>query len=139
MKAQGFDIEGVSIEYEQPFWNLAMAALIAAVTVQQLVHARDGKRGLNGDLLPITNASAPEDDELLAAYCDKLEGETAREKKAASKSVSRIRRLSLRQPRRLEWILRKPGPIALLNGWQQFQAGKAAIFLIKKKRYARTR
>ncbi len=52
MKTQGLDIEGLRIEGEQPRCNLVMAALTAAVIVQQLVHARDGKAGLHGTLRP---------------------------------------------------------------------------------------
>lgn len=78
MKTQGFDIEGLCIEYERPRCNLVMAVLIAVVTVQQLVHARDGKRGLHGALRPITDAFEPDDEPLLAAYCVKLEGKTTR-------------------------------------------------------------
>ena len=59
-------------------WNLVMATLIAAVTVQQLVHARDGTAGLNGGLRPVTNAFEPEDEQILAAYRARLEDETAR-------------------------------------------------------------
>lgn len=55
-----------------------MATLIAAVTVQQLVHARDGTAGLNGGLRPVTNAFEPEDEQILAAYRARLEDETAR-------------------------------------------------------------
>ena len=80
MKTQGFDIEGLRIEDEAPRCNLVMAALIAAVRVQPLVQARDGKPGPNGALRPITDAFEPEDAALLAAYCAKLEGNTTRQK-----------------------------------------------------------
>ncbi|WKL26413.1 transposase [Sinorhizobium meliloti] len=45
LKTQGFDIEGIRIEDEVPRSKLVTAALIAAVSVQQLVHARDGALG----------------------------------------------------------------------------------------------
>ena len=45
LKTRGFDIEGLLIDEEAPLRRLVMAALIAAITVQQLVHARDGVQG----------------------------------------------------------------------------------------------
>jgi Transposase DDE domain len=42
MKTKGFDVENVRIEDEAPLKTLAMAIYIAAVIVQQIVHARDG-------------------------------------------------------------------------------------------------
>lgn len=42
MKTQGFDIEGIRIGDSAPRNKLITAALIAAVAVRQLVHARDG-------------------------------------------------------------------------------------------------
>jgi len=54
-----------------------MAALVAAVTVQQLVHARDGGPG---PLRSVTDAFEPDDRALLRAYCRKLEGRTERQK-----------------------------------------------------------
>lgn len=42
MKKKGFDIEGALVADEAPFHKLVMATLLAAITIQQLVHARDG-------------------------------------------------------------------------------------------------
>jgi hypothetical protein len=80
--SQGFDIEGLRIEDEAPLSNLVMAAFVAAVIVQQLVHARDGA------LLVAPHPAAacapsrtPSSDRpLLEAFCAKLEGNTARQK-----------------------------------------------------------
>ncbi|WP_246638955.1 transposase [Rhizobium laguerreae] len=70
LKTQGFDIEGLRIEDEAPLSNLVMAAFVAAVIVQQLVHARDGAPP--GDALrPIEDAFEPSDRPLLEAFCAK--------------------------------------------------------------------
>jgi hypothetical protein len=130
MKTQGFDIEGLRIADEQPRCNLVMAALIAAVTVQQLVHARDGKQGLNGALRPITDAFEPEDEPLLAAYCAKLEGKTARQKNPHPPGSLAYAAWVCARLGGWTGYYGKPGPIVMLNGWQQFQAGKAAIRLL---------
>lgn len=133
MKTQGFDIEGVRIDDELPFCNLAMAAMIAAVTVQQLVHARDGKRGLNGDLRPMTDAFEPQDDALLAAYCAKLEGKTARQKNPHPRGSLAYGSWICARLGGWTGYYGKPGPIVMLSGWQQFQAGKAAILVMSRK------
>lgn len=127
MKTQGFDIEGLRIEDERPRCNLVMAALIAAVTVQQLVHARDGKARMNGALRPITDAFDLEDEPLLAAYCAKLEGKTARQKNPHPRGSLAYAAWVCARLGGWTGYYGKPGPIVMLNGWQQFQAGKAAI------------
>lgn len=127
MKTQGFDIEGLRIEAEQPRCNLVMAALIAAVTVQQLVHARDGRRGVGGVLRPITDAFEPEDEALLVAYCAKLEGKTARQKNPHPRGSLAYAAWVCARLGGWTGYYGKPGPIVMLNGWQQIQAGKAAI------------
>jgi hypothetical protein len=130
MKTQGFDIEGLRIEDDVPRCNLVMAALIAAVTVQQLVHARDGKLGPNGALRPITDAFEPQDQPLLAAYCAKLEGKTARQKNPHP--IGSLAYAAWICARLGGWTgyYGKPGPIVMLSGWQQFQAGKAAWLMV---------
>lgn len=127
MKTQGFDIEGLRIEDEQPRCNLVMAALIAGVTVQQLVHARDGKRGLHGALRPITDAFEPEDAALLEACCAKLEGKTARQKNPHPKGSLAYAAWVCARLGGWTGYYGKPGPVVMLNGWQQLQAGKAAV------------
>ncbi len=127
MKTQGFDIEGLRIEAEQPRCNLVMATLIAAVTVQQLVHARDGRRGVGGVLRPITDAFEPEDEALLVAYCAKLEGKTARQKNPHPRGSLAYAAWVCARLGGWTGYYGKPGPIVMLNGWQQIQAGKAAI------------
>lgn len=130
MKTQGFDIEGLRIEDERPRSNLVMAALIAAVTVQQLVHARDGKTGLNGALRPITDAFEPEDDALLAAYCARLEGKTARQKNPHPRGSLAYAAWVCARLGGWTGYYGKPGPVVMLNGWQQFQDAKAAVRLL---------
>jgi len=131
MKTQGFDIEGLRIEDEQPRCNLVMAALTAAVIVQQLVHARDGKPGLQGMLRPITDAFEPEDAPLLAAYCAKLEGKTARQKNPHPAGSLAYAAWVCARLGGWTGYYGKPGPVVMLNGWQQFQAGKAAIHVMQ--------
>jgi hypothetical protein len=133
MKTQGFDIEGLRIEDEQPRCNLVMAALTAAVIVQQLVHARDGKAGPHGALRPITDAFEPQDAALLAAYCAKLEGKTPRQKNPHPPGSLAYAAWVCARLGGWTGYYGKPGPIVMLIGWQQFQAGKTAILVAKQK------
>ena len=79
LKTQGFDIEAVRIGEDAPRTKLTMAALVAAVTIQQLVHARDGGAG-QSRLRPVTDAFDPDDLPLLEALCKSLEGRTERQR-----------------------------------------------------------
>ncbi len=79
LKTQGFDIEAVRIGEDGPRSKLTMAALIAAVTIQQLVHARDGGAG-QSRLRPVTDAFGPDDLPLIEALCKSLEGKTERQR-----------------------------------------------------------
>jgi hypothetical protein len=73
MKTQGFDIEALRTETEPPLRRLVMATLIAAVTVQQLLHARDGTTAR-----PLTDAFDADDQALLETLNRSVEGNTTR-------------------------------------------------------------
>lgn len=124
MKTQGFDIEGIEIEEAAPRNRLVMAALMAAVTVQQLVHARDGGPG---PLRPVTDAFEPDDLPLLRAHCRELEGKTARQKNPHREGTLAYAAWVCARLGGWTGYYGKPGPIVMLDGWTQFQTGKAAI------------
>jgi hypothetical protein len=133
LKTQGFDIEGLLIEDEAPLRNLVMAALVAAVTIQQLVHARDGETA-PGCLRPVTDAFEPEDQPLLEAFCVKLEGKTARQKNPhPSGSLAYAAWVCARLG---GWTgyYGKAGPIVMLEGWRYFQAAKHGAQLTSRYR-----
>lgn len=77
MKTQGFDIESIHIDGSEPRDKLITAALIAAVAVQQLVHARDGGQQ---PLRPMTDVFYADDWPILQAFCRILEGKTQKQK-----------------------------------------------------------
>lgn len=124
LKTQGFDIEGLLIEEEAPLRRLVMAALIAAVSIQQLVHARDGG---SGPIRPMTDVLDPDDLPLIEALCAKLEGKTQRQKNPHPKGSLAF----------VAWVCArlggwtgyygKPGPVVMLDGWTQLQTAKLAI------------
>jgi Transposase DDE domain len=74
LKTAGFDIEAADIGEPQAMINFVAAATIAAVTIKQLVQARDG----NTDQL-LSDAFDPDDQPILEAVSEKLAGKTARQ------------------------------------------------------------
>lgn len=123
LKTQGFDIEGLLIEDEAPLRRLVMATLIAAVSIQQLVHARDGDAG-PGPLRPLTDAFEPEDQPLLQAFCAKLEGKTQRQKNPHPEGSLAYGSWVCARLGGWTGYYGKPGPIVMLQGWLYFQAAK---------------
>lgn len=126
LKTQGFDIEGLLIQEEAPLRRLVMATLVAAVTIQQLVHARDGIQGPQ-PLRPISDAFDPEDAHLLQAFCAKLEGKTERQKNPHPKGSLAYAAWVCARLGGWTGYYGKPGPLVMLNGWLDFQAAKRGL------------
>jgi hypothetical protein len=124
LKTQGFDIEGLRIEDAVPRDKLIAAALIAAVAIQQLVHARDGGPG---PLRPCTDVFEPEDIPLLEAYCAKLEGKTERQKNPHPKGSLAYAAWVCARLGGWTGYYGKPGPVVMLQGWLEIQTAKRAI------------
>ena len=132
MKTQGFDIEGLRIEDAAPRCNLVMAALVAAVTVQQLVHARDGALA-HGRLRPVLDAFEEDDIPLLEALCANLEGKTARQKNPHPKRSLAYASWVCARLGGWTGYYGKPGPVVMLEGWFEFQAAKRGLRAMKTK------
>ena len=129
MKSQGFDIEGLLVDEESPLRRLVMAILVAAITVQQLVHARDGKQG-PAPLRPMLDAFDPEEAPLLEAFCRKLEGKTERQKNPHPKGSLAYAAWVCARLGGWTGYYGKPGPLVMLNGWFNFQAAKRGVNLL---------
>jgi hypothetical protein len=127
LKTQGFDIEGLRIEEAAPRNRLVTAALIAAVCIQQLVHARDGGPG---PLRPLTDAFEPQDAALLDACCARLEGKTERQKNPHPKGSLAYAAWVCARLGGWTGYYGKPGPIVMLEGWLEFQAMKRGATLL---------
>ena len=119
LKTEGFQIEALRQAHDLHRQKLVTVLLIAAVIVQQLVHAREPVLGFTPR--PITDAFDEDDIPLLEACCADLQGKTQRQKNP-------------HPPRTLaygSWVCArlggwsgyygKPGPIVMLRGWRQFQ------------------
>jgi hypothetical protein len=128
LKTQGFDIEGLRIEEAAPRNCLVTAALIAAVTIQQLVHAREG--GPGPLLRPLRDAFAPQDQALLEACCARLEGKTERQKNPHPKGSLAYAAWVCARLGGWTGYYGKPGPIVMLEGWLEFQAMKRGANLL---------
>ena len=81
LKTRGFDVERLRLA-EGPFEKLVLASLIAAVTVLQLVHERDGSRKR-----PLSDAFDPQDIPTLEAVSTSLEGKTKAQKNYSAKII----------------------------------------------------
>ncbi len=72
LKTKGFDIEALRIGEPDVRFKLVTATLVAAISIQQLVHARDGDTS-GGPLRPITDVLDPDDIPLMEAFCSDLD------------------------------------------------------------------
>ena len=130
LKTQGFDIEGLLIAEEAPLRRLVMAALVAAITVQQRVHARDGVQGPT-PLRPVTDAFEPEDTPLLEAFCKTLEGKTERQKNPHPRGSLAYAAWVCARLGGWTGSYGKPGPLVMPNGWTDFHAARRGLSFLK--------
>ena len=129
LKTAGFDIEEIDIEDEGARRRLVMAALIAAISVQQIVYARDGIQGPS-PLRPLTDAFDAADLPLLRAYTAKLEGKTTRQKNPHPEDSLAYAAWVCARLGGWTGYYGKPGPVVMLQGWLQLQAAKQALAAI---------
>lgn len=118
MKSQAIDIEASFLEDAGALERLAAAALVAATTVMQLVHARDAA----GHTIPAARVFAPDQLATLRALTPRLEGRTAKQKNphppdTLAWAAWHIARLGGWKGYRSE---RPPGPITFSNGLERF-------------------
>jgi hypothetical protein len=116
LKTRGFDIERVSIE-EAPFETLAAAALVAAVSVLQLVQDRDGK-----GKRPLEDVFEACEQPALEAASSRLEGKTLRQKNPHPKGSLAYAAWVCARLGGWTGYYGKPGPLVMLRGLHQFRA-----------------
>lgn len=126
LKTAGFDISAVEIEDDAARRRLVMAALVAAVSVQQLVHARDGTQG-PAPLRPMTDAFEAADLPLIKAFTAKLEGKTQRQKNPHPEGSLAYASWVCARLGGWTGYYGKPGPAVMLIGWLHFQAAKDGV------------
>ncbi len=119
LKTAGFDIEAADIGEPEAMINFVAAAAIAAVTVKQLVQARDG----NTDQL-LTDAFDPDDQPILEAVSAKLAGKTARQCNPHTKGSLAFAAWVIARLGGWTGYYGKPGPQVMRRGLQDFRAIK---------------
>jgi hypothetical protein len=123
-KTEGFDIEGARVEDDAVREKLAAVCFIAAVAVQQMVHARDGAPP-GREPRSIEDAFDPDDIPMIEAYCAQLEGKTERQKNPHPKGTLAYAAWVCARLGGWTGYYGKPGPIVMLRGWRDIQAAKA--------------
>ena len=121
LKSAGFRIEDAKMSDPAAFMNFAALAAIAAVTVTQMVRARDNP---SGQLL--ADAFDPHDKPLLMAICKDYEGQTPTERQKNPHPPDTLAFATWVIARLGAWTgyYSKPGPATLARGLQKYHAIK---------------
>ena len=116
LKTKGFDIERVGIA-EGPFEKLAAAALVAAVSVLQLVQDRDGTAER-----PLADVFEPDEQHALEAVSAELEGKTQKQKNPHPRGSLAFAAWVCARLGGWTGYYGKPGPVVMLRGLHIFRA-----------------
>jgi Transposase DDE domain len=116
LKTAGFNIEAADIGDPQVMIKFVTAATVAAVTVMQLVKARDGTTGES-----LTDAFDPADQSILEAVSAQLEGKTAKQKNPHSRGSLAFAAWVIARLGGWTGYYGKPGPQVMRRGLDDFQ------------------
>ena len=116
LKTAGFNIEAADIGDPQVMIKFVTAATVAAVTVMQLVKARDGTTGQS-----LTDAFDPADQPVLEAASAQLEGKTAKQKNPHSRGSLAFAAWVIARLGGWTGYYGKPGPQLMCRGLDDFQ------------------
>src|ERR1700738_5497928 len=115
IKRAGCDMEEANIVAPQAMINFVAAAAVAAVTIKQLVQARDG----NTDQL-LSDAFDPDDQPILEAVSARLEGKTERQRNPHPKGSLAFAAWVIARLGGWTRYYRQPGPKVLRIGLRGF-------------------
>jgi hypothetical protein len=116
LKTAGFDIEDADISEPRAMINFVAAATVAAVTIMQLVQARDGTTNQR-----LADAFDAADQPLLEAVSTTLEGKTARQKNPHPKGSLAFVAWVIGRLGGWDGYYGKPGPKVMRRGLHDFQ------------------
>jgi len=116
LKTAGCNIEAADIGDPQAMINFVAAAAVAAVTVMQLVKARDGTTGQS-----LADAFEPDDRPILEAVSTQLEGKTARQQNPHPKGSLAFASWVIARLGGWTGYYGKPGPQVMRRGLHGFQ------------------
>ncbi len=125
LKTAGCDIEAADISEPRAMINLVAAATIAAVTIKQLVQARDGTTDQR-----LTDAFEPDDQPILEAVSVRLEGKTARQRNPHPKGSLAFAAWVIARLGGWTGYYGKPGPKVMRIGLVEFYAIKYGTTLV---------
>jgi hypothetical protein len=118
-KTGGFDIEAADISDPEVMIRFAAAIAVAAVSVMQLVKARDGTTGQT-----LLEAFEPADQPIIEAVSTKLEGKTERQKNPHPKGTLAFAAWIIARLGGWNGYYGKPGPKTMRLGLEAFQSIK---------------
>jgi hypothetical protein len=124
LKTAGFNIEAADISNPQVMVKFVAAATIAAVTVMQLVKARDGTTNQN-----LADAFEPADEPILEALSAQLEGKTALQKNPHPSGSLAFAAWVIGRLGGWTGYYGKPGPRIMRQGLDDFQRIKRGTVL----------
>jgi len=124
LKTAGFDLEEAELGDPHAMINFAAAATIAAVTIKQLVQARDG-----GTDQKLEDVFDPEDRPLIEAISSTLEGKTERQKNPHPKGSLAFGTWVIGRLGAWDGYYGKPGPKIMRFGLERFHAMKQGASL----------
>ena len=124
LKTAGFNIEDADIGDPQAMSNFAAAATVAAVTVMQLVRAREGTTNQS-----LTDVFDPMDQPILEAISSQLEGKTARQQNPHRNGTLAFAAWVIARLGGWTGYYGKPGPQVMRRGLEDFQAIKYGLTL----------
>lgn len=116
LKTAGFDVEKADIGDPQVMIKFVVAATVAAVTVMQLVKAREGTTDRQ-----LVDAFEPDDQPILEALSAKLEGRTTRQKNPHPKGSLAFGAWVIARLGGWDGYYGKPGPKTMRWGLDDFQ------------------
>ena len=117
LKTAGFDVEAADIEEPRAMISPVAAATVAAVTVKQLVQARDGTTDQS-----LGDAFEPADQPILEAVSARLEGRTERQRNPHPKGSLAFAAWVIARLGGWTGYYGKPGPKVMRIGLAEFNA-----------------
>ena len=116
LKTAGFNIEAADIGNPQVMIKFVTAATVAAITVMQLVKARDGTTGQR-----LADAFEPADQPILEAVSRQLQGKTWRQKNPHPRGSLAFAAWVIGRLGGWTGYYGKPGPLVMRRGLDDFQ------------------
>jgi len=116
LKTAGFDIEAADIGDPRVMIKLVAATTIAAITIMQLVKARDGTTDQQ-----VADAFEPDDQPILEALSTQLEGDTVRQKNPHPKGSLAFATWVIARLGGWTGYYGKPGPKVIRRGLDDFR------------------